>query len=125
MDNEELKEYLTKNFSELMPSKDGYFENTFKPEFYVKKVLPIIIEKNFSTMKKMIEQDSKIPMGYIGHFPPPPNKDDRLTIDELNNYNAKLLIASDNFNKNPFDANIEELLITIDRRMMILDCLLS
>ena len=127
MNNEELNEYLTNNFSEILPpKKEGYFQFKFKPDFYIKKIIPVFMEKNFTGLKKMLENDSKMSMGYIGQFPPPPkDKDERLTTDELNDYNNKLLIASDNFNKNPFDPDIKESLIKIDEQLKMLDDLLN
>lgn len=121
MNNDELKQYLIDNFKEIIPT-DGY---KFKPEFYIEKVLSLIIENNFTNLKKMIEEDSKMPF-YQSQFPPPPKeKNESLTINELNSYYKKLDYASNTFNKNPFSADIEELLITIDEQLVTLELMLS
>lgn len=121
MNNEELKEYLTNNFSEILPPIGGYFQLKFKPDFYAKKILPVIMEKGVSEMKKTIENDSKVPMGYIGHFPPEPNTSEPITINELNNYKIKLLEASNAFSKNPSDPELAELLATINKQLKMLE----
>lgn len=122
MNNEELKEYLASNFSELLPPTGGHFQLKFKPDFYIKKVLPVFLEKNFTGLKKMLENDSKISMGYIGHFPPRPKiKDDGITKEELKDYYNKLELASNAFSKNPSDPVVEKLLITIDKQLKMLE----